>query len=215
MSDHASQRQAGRFVRRCRPNGDLDKRKLAQALARDYWRRRQEADERVRALRPKPSRKPETRPLSDAQFVMAHRTVSTGSSQLSRKIAALTKFPTELFVAAVEIGDVDKCGRFRSCIGDLVSHQRAVVQLQEHGRACRAARSRDADLLLAIVAINAGTRWEKGGFGVLEQVTPDRPLRSSPAAPDRHFGGGQPRPCIEAHKCIAQVRLWFTRRRRR
>src|SRR5689334_17677931 len=70
-SQESSGRDARRFVRPLPAHPNLDKqRKLAKALARDYWRGRSEAIERVRALHPKPPA-PETFVLSDARLVIA------------------------------------------------------------------------------------------------------------------------------------------------
>ena len=56
MSHEPSGRAAKRFVRPLPSNPNLDKqRKLAKALARDYWRGKSKAIEQVRALHPKPS----------------------------------------------------------------------------------------------------------------------------------------------------------------
>jgi len=55
MSHEPSGRGSKRFVRPLPPNPNLDKqKKLAKALARDYWRSKAEAVERVRALHPTP-----------------------------------------------------------------------------------------------------------------------------------------------------------------
>ena len=54
MSDTSSERGASRFISPLPSKPDLDKqRKLAKALARNYWRGDSEAIERVRALHPK------------------------------------------------------------------------------------------------------------------------------------------------------------------
>jgi hypothetical protein len=64
-----SARGANRFVLPANPNLEMQ-RKLAKALARDYWRGQSEAVERVRAAHPKPPA-PEDLVLSDAQLVIA------------------------------------------------------------------------------------------------------------------------------------------------
>jgi hypothetical protein len=70
MSD-APERNANRFVRPLPPNPNLEKqRKLAKALARDYWRGDREAVERVQALHPT-APAPQIFALSDAQLVIA------------------------------------------------------------------------------------------------------------------------------------------------
>jgi hypothetical protein len=142
MSDDCSEREANRFGRPLPPKPNLDmQKKLAKSLARDYWRRQPAADERVRTLHPKPPAA-ENFTLRDAQLVVARGYGFASWPQPKRKIAALTKSPTELFIAAVETGDIDQVRQL----------------LQSHG---------NADL-------NARTRWEKGGFGVLEQVNPEQ-----------------------------------------
>ena len=66
MSGEPSGFGTKRFVRPLPSNPNLDKqRKLAKALARDYWRGKAEAIDRVRALHPKPPT-PEEFVLGDA-----------------------------------------------------------------------------------------------------------------------------------------------------
>jgi ankyrin repeat protein len=175
MSDDSSERAANRFVRPLPPNPNLDKqRKLAKTLARDYWRGHPEALERVRALHPKPPA-PEDFALSDAQLVIARGYGFAGWPHLKRKIESSTKSPAELFKAAVEAGDVDQV---RQLLG---SHRDLVSRINEpmfgfNSPAVHVARTNLEllDLLLAHGAdLNARTSWEKGGFGVLEQVNPE------------------------------------------
>jgi len=93
MSHELSGRGAKRFVRPLPSNPNLEKqRKLAKALARDYWRGKSEAVERVCALHPKPPA-PENFVLSDAQLVVARGHGFTGWPQMKRKIESLTKSP--------------------------------------------------------------------------------------------------------------------------
>jgi len=175
MSDDSAGRAANRFVRPLPPHPNLDKqRKLAKTLARDYWRGTADAVERVRALHPKPPA-PHSFTLSDAQLVIARGYGFAGWPQLKRKIDSLTKSPTELFKAAVEAGDVDLVRRL------LGSHRDLVSQINEpmfgfNSPAVHVART-NLDLLDVLLAhgadLNARTSWEKGGFGVLEQVNPD------------------------------------------
>ncbi len=157
------------------PNPNLDKqKKLAKALARDYWRSEAEAVERVRALHPKPP-PPENFVLSDAQLVIARGYGFAGWPHMKRKIESLTKSPAELFKAAVEAGDVDHVRQL------LQSHPVLVSKINEPmfgfgSSAVHVARTslELLDLLLAHGAdLNARTSWDKGGFGVLEQVDPD------------------------------------------
>jgi ankyrin repeat protein len=176
MSDDCSEREANRFVRPLPPKPNLDKqKKLAKSLARDYWRRQPAADERVRTLHPRPP-EAENFTLSDAQLVIARGYGFASWPQLKRKIAALTKSPTELFIAAVEMGDIDQVRQLLQSHGDLVTHINEPL-FSFKSTAVHVARGNLAmlDLLLAHGAdLNALTRWEKGGFGVLEQVNPEQ-----------------------------------------
>jgi ankyrin repeat protein len=149
-------------------------RKLAKALARDYWRGESEAIERVHALHPKPP-PPESFGLSDAQVVIARGYGFAGWPQMKRKIESLTKSPAELFKAAIEAGDADDLRQL------LRSHPDLVAKINEpmfsfKRPAVHVARTNLEllDLLLAHGAdLNARTSWERGGFGVLDQVNPD------------------------------------------
>ena len=175
MSDDNAGREAHRFVRPLPPNPNLDmQRKLAKKLARDYWRGDPEAVERVHALHPKPPG-PETFALADAQLVIARGHGFSGWSHLKRKIDSLTKSPLELFKTAVEAGDAAQVRQLLESHRDLVAHINDPM-FAFNMQAVHIARNNIAllDLLLAHGAdINARTRWEKGGFGLLEQVTPD------------------------------------------
>jgi ankyrin repeat protein len=175
MPDEFSSRGAKRFVRPLPAKPNLDKqRKLAKALARAYWRGKHEAIERVRALHPKPPTA-EDFLLSDAQLVVARGYGFAGWPQLKRKIESLTQSPAELFKTAVETGDFDQVRLL------LQAHPDLVARINEpmfgfKSAAVHVARTNLAllDLLLAHGAdLNARTGWEKGGFGVLEQVNPD------------------------------------------
>jgi ankyrin repeat protein len=175
MSDESSDRGAKRFVRPLPSNPNLDKqRKLAKALARDYWRGDPEATERVCALHPKPPA-PEDFVLSDAQLVIAREYGFAGWPQMKRKIESLIKSPTELFKDAVEAGEVDRVRQLLQSHPDLVSAINAPMFAFDSPAVHVARSNLDLlDLLLAHGAdLNARTSWEKGGFGVLEQVSPD------------------------------------------
>jgi Ankyrin repeats (3 copies) len=176
MSDDSSEREADRFVRPLPPNPNLEmQRKLAKALARDYWRGRPDAVERVCALHPKPPA-PEAFVLSDAQLVIARGYGFAGWPQLRSKIESLTQSPTDLFVAAVEASDVDQVRHL------LQSHRDLVARINEPMFAFKSPAVHVAltnlellDLLLAHGAdLNARSSWEKGGFGALERVTPEQ-----------------------------------------
>jgi len=175
MSD-TLERNANRFVRPLPPNPNLEKqRKLAKALARNYWRGDHEAVERVRALHPNPPA-PQIFALGDAQLVIARGYGFASWPQLKRKIESLTKSPAELFVAAVEMGDVDQVRRLLQSHGDLVSRINEPMFGFKSPAVHVARTNLDLlDLLLAHGAdLNVRTSWEKGGFGVLEQVTPEQ-----------------------------------------
>ena len=173
MSDDAAQHD--RFVRPLPPSPNLDRqRKLAKALARDYWRGRPAAVARVRALHPQPP-SPDAFLLSDAQLVIARGYGFSGWPQLKRKIDSLTKSPAEQFVAAVEGGDIDEVRRLLQTHGDLTARINAPLFAFD-SPAVHVARSNLPllDLLLAHGAdLNARSSWDKGGFGVLEQVSPE------------------------------------------
>ena len=174
-SQEPSSGDAKRFVRPLPSNPNLDKqRKLAKALARDYWRREPKAIARVRALHPKPPA-PEHFVLSDAQLVIARGYGFAGWPQMKRKIESLTKSPTEFFRAAVEAGDVDHVRQLLQSQPDLVARINEPM-FSFNSPAVHVARTNLEllDLLLAHGAdLNTRTSWEKGSFGVLEQVTPD------------------------------------------
>ena len=98
---------------------------------------------------------------------------------MKRKIE--TKSPIELFKSAVEAGDVDQVRQLLQSHSDLVSMINEPM-FSFKSPAVHVARTnlKLLDLLLAHGAdLNARTGWEKGGFGVLEQVNPDEaaPLR--------------------------------------
>src|SRR5260370_37918558 len=121
MSLDTSGRGAKRFVCPLPSNPNLDKqRKLAKALARDYWSGKSEAVARVGALHPKPPA-PENFVLSDAQLVIARGYGFAGWPHMKRKIESLTTSPAELFKAAVEAGDVDHVRQLLQSDPDLVA----------------------------------------------------------------------------------------------
>ena len=120
-SQESSSDGAKRFVRPLPANPNLDRqRKLAKALARDYWRGKSEATERVRALHPKPPA-PQNFVLSDAQLVIARGYGFSGWPHMKRKIESLTKSPADLFKAAVEARDVDQVRQLLQSHPDLVA----------------------------------------------------------------------------------------------
>ena len=175
MSHEPSVRAAKRFVRPLPSNPNLDKqRKLAKALARDYWRGKSEAIEQVRALHPKPPA-PENFTLSDAQLVIARGYGFTGWPHLKQKIESLTKSPAELFKAAVEAGDVDHVRQLLQSHADLVSMiNEPMFSFKRPAVHVARTKLELIDLLLSHGAdLNARSSWEKGSFGVLEQVDPN------------------------------------------
>jgi ankyrin repeat protein len=175
MSQEPTGRGAKRFIRPLPSNPSLDKqRKLAKALARDYWRGEARAIERVRALHPKPPG-PENFVLSDAQLVIARGYGFAGWPHMKRKIESLTKSPIELFKMAVEAGDVHEVRQLLQSHSNLGATINAPM-FSFKSQAVHVARTNLEllDLLLAHGAdLNARTEWERGSFGVLEQVTPD------------------------------------------
>jgi ankyrin repeat protein len=99
-----------------------------------------------------------------------------GWPQLKREIDSSTKSPVELFKMAVEMGDVDQVRQLFRSHRDLVSHINEPM-FGFNSPAVHVARTNldMLDLLLDHGAdLNARTSWEKGGFGVLEQVSPDQ-----------------------------------------
>ena len=190
MTDDPSGRARKVFVRPLPSNPNLDKqRKLAKTLARAYWRGKPEAIERVRALHPSPPA-PEEFALSDAQLVIARGYGLAGWPQMKRKIESMTKSPAELFKAAVEAGDVVHVRGLLKAHSDLVSKINEPIFSFNSPAVHAACRNLELlDLLLAHGAdLNARTSWEKGGFGVLEQVSPAEAAPSLPAAPGSTFG---------------------------
>jgi ankyrin repeat protein len=175
MSGEPSGFRVKRFVRPLPSKPNLEKqRKLAKALARDYWRGKSGAIERVQALHPKPPA-PEKFVLSDAQLVIARGYGFVGWPQMRRKIESLTKSSVELFKIAVEEGNVDHVRHLLQSHPDLVSMINEPMFAFKSPAAHVARTNLELlDLLLGHGAdLNARTSWEKGGFGVLEQVNPD------------------------------------------
>ena len=94
---------------------------------------------------------------------------------MKQKIESLTKSPAELFKVAVEAGDVDQVRQLLQSHRDLVSMINEPIFSFKRPAAHVARTNLELlDLLLAYGAdLNARTSWEKGSFGVLEQVNPD------------------------------------------
>src|SRR5262245_39154118 len=167
---------ARRFVRPLPDKPNLEQqRKLAKALARDYWRAAPEAVARVQALHPKPPR-PADFALSDAQLVIARGYGFASWAKLKHKIDALTKSPLELLVAGVEAGDVTAVRALLKAHPDLVARiNEPLFAFKQTVAQIAAGNLALLDLLLANGAdLNIKSSWDKGGFGVLENVAPEQ-----------------------------------------
>src|SRR5262249_6227913 len=113
--------------------------------------------------------------LSDAQLVIARGYGFAGWPQMKRKIESLTRSPADLFKAAIEAGDIEGVRALLQSRPDVAAMINAPM-FSFNSPAVHVARNNLAllDLLLAHGAdLNARTTWERGGFGVLEQVSPD------------------------------------------
>jgi len=92
-------------------------------------------------------------------------------AQLKRKIVSLTKSPPELFVAAVEKGDVDEVRRLLQTHGDLVSRINEPM-FSFKAPAVHVARTNLdlLDLLLAHGAdLNVRTSWRRAASACLNR----------------------------------------------
>ena len=176
MTESSGTPASKRFVRPLPANPDLEKqRKLAKALARDYWRGKTEAIARVEALHPKPPAAGAFA-LSDAQLVIARGYGFASWAKLKHKIDQLTKSPAELFVTAVKAGDVEGVRELLTLHPGIAARINEPLfdfkQMAVHAAARNLAM---LDLLLAHGAdLNVKSSWEKGGFGILESVAPDQ-----------------------------------------
>jgi ankyrin repeat protein len=176
MTDNSGRPDAKNFVQPLPANPDLEKqRKLAKSLARDVWRGEAGAVARVVALHPKPPAADKFT-LSDAQLVIARGYGFASWAKLKHKIDGLTKKPVELFVAAVKAGDVDGVRGLLEAHADIAARINEPVfdfkQMAVHAAHRNLAM---LDLLLTHGAdINAKSTWEHGGFGILENVTPEQ-----------------------------------------
>ena len=176
MTETSRNAAAQRFIEPLPPKPNLDKqRKLAKTLALDYWRGDAAAVARVQALHPKPPAA-DTFALADAQLVIARGYGFESWAKLKHKIDSLTKPPVELFGDAVRAGDVEGV---RALLG---AHPELVARINEplfdfKQPAIQLAMGNLAmlDLLIAHGAdINAKSAWEMGGFGILENATPEQ-----------------------------------------
>jgi ankyrin repeat protein len=176
MTETSRNAGARRFIEPLPPKPNLDKqRKLAKTLALDYWRGDADATARVHALHPKPPAA-EKFALADAQLVIARGYGFESWARLKYKIDSLTRSPTELFVAAVRDGDVE------GVRGLLDAHPELAARINEpqfdfKQPAVQLALGNLAmlDLLIAHGAdINTKSDWEMGGFGIMENATPEQ-----------------------------------------
>ena len=176
MTDADRRLDANNFVHPLPPNPNLEQqRKLAKALARDYWRGEREAVARVSALHPGPPA-PDAFALSDAQLVIARGYGFASWAKLKHKIDSLTSSPVEQFVTAVKGRDVE------AARGLLAAHPELAARINEPLFAFKQTAAHIAatdlamlDLLLAHGAdLNVKSSWEEGGFGILENVTPEQ-----------------------------------------
>jgi ankyrin repeat protein len=176
MTDADRRLDANNLIHPLPANPNLEQqRKLAKALARDYWRGEPEAVARVSALHPRPPA-PDRFALSDAQLVIARGYGFASWAKLKHKIDSLTKSPTQQFVAAVKGRDID------AVRGLLQAHPELAARINEplfdfKQTAAHVAATDLAmlDLLLAHGAdLNVKSSWDMGGFGILENVTPEQ-----------------------------------------
>ena len=175
MTDTPKTGDARRFLEPLPSAPDLDKqKKRAKALMRDYCRGVDEAAARVRTLHPNPP-DPAGFKLSDAQLVVARGYGFASWPKLKRRIEALTRSPADRFVDAVRAGDAEAVRALFAADPALAA--RINEPLFDFGRtAIHAARTNLAllDLLLAHGGdITLKSQWDKGGFGILEDVPLD------------------------------------------
>jgi hypothetical protein len=176
MTDAPRPADAHRFVRPLPAKPNLEKqRKLAKALARDYWRGEKDVVARVEALHPKPP-SPQSFALSDAQLAIARGHGFASWAKLKHKIEQLTKSPIELFAAAVQEGDLDAVRRRLETDSELRARINApLFAFKQTARHVAAGNLAMLDLLLAHGAdLNVKSSWDQGGFGILETVTPEQ-----------------------------------------
>jgi ankyrin repeat protein len=176
MTDISRSADAQRFIEPLPPKPNLDKqRKLAKTLALDYWRGDAQAVARVQALHPKPPAA-DRFALADAQLVIARGYGFASWAKLKHKIDSLTKPPMELFGVAVREGDVEGARVLLAAHPDirarinepLFDFKQPAIQLAIGNLAM-------LDLLIAHGAdINVKSAWEMGGFGILENATPEQ-----------------------------------------
>jgi len=171
-----SQTDAKRFIAPLPSHPNLEKQKsLAKALMVAYCRGEPEARERVAALHPAAPVPTEFK-LADAQLVTARGYGFESWPKLKRKIESLTQSPVEQFVAAVKAGDVARVRELLESDRDVAAAINAPLFDFKTTAAMASARNLAMlDLLLAHGAdINAKSAWEHGGFGILEDLSPQQ-----------------------------------------
>jgi len=176
MTEASRKPDAQRFIEPLPPNPHLEKqRKLAKALARDYWRGDEQAAARVQALHPQPPA-PDKFALADAQLVIARGHGFASWAKLKHKIDSLTKSPAELFVAAVKDCNVEGVRAVLDAHRDLAARiNEPLFDFKQPAIQLAIGNPAMLDLLIAHGAdINAKSNWEMGGFGILENATPEQ-----------------------------------------
>ncbi len=176
MTETSRNADAQRFIEPLPPKPNLDKqRKLAKTLALDYWRGDADAMARVQALHPKPPAADKFA-LADAQLVIARGYGFESWARLKHKIDSLTKSPAELFVAAVQSGDVEGVRGLLDAHPELAARiNDPLFDFKQPAIHCARGNVAMLDLLIAHGAdINAKSEWEMGGFGILETATPEQ-----------------------------------------
>lgn len=176
MTDPTRRDAPRRFVEPLPYRPSLEhQRKRARALMRAYCAGDGAAAERVQALHPRPPAADAFK-LSDAQLVVARGYGVPSWPKLKARIDRLTRSAADRFVDAVKAGDTAGVRQLLADHPDLSG--RINAPLFDFGRrAVHAARGNPdlLDLLLAHGAdINAKSDWHKGGFGILEDATPDQ-----------------------------------------
>lgn len=176
MTESSRNADARRFIEPLPPKPNLDKqRKLAKTLALDYWRGDAQAVARVQALHPKPPA-PDKFVLADAQLVIARGYGFESWAKLKHKIDSLTKPPAELFGAAVKGGDVERARELLGAHPELAARiNEPLFDFKQPAIQLALGNLAMLDLLIAHGAdINAKSAWEMGGFGILENATPEQ-----------------------------------------
>jgi ankyrin repeat protein len=167
---------AERFIAPLPSQPNLEKHKSdAKALMAAYCRGEADARARIDALHPA-APKPGAFKLADALLVVARGYGFDSWPKLKRKIEMLTQTPVEQFVSAVKAGDVAR-------VRELLEDNREVAAtinapLFEFKGTAAIAATRNLEMLDLLIAhgadINAKSDWEHGGFGILENATPQQ-----------------------------------------